>query len=174
MIRRPPRSTQSRSSAASDVYKRQLHTLLRLRIVLLLTSVSQHKTGCPISAHAFVGRCGIEIRCTKQSLRNMSTTPINSAPAACWACSAALTSSALLCPTCGKVQPAPVSGKAADYFQVFSLERKLAIDIAAMEREFHRLSRRLHPDRFARASPEEQQWSLAATCLLYTSPSPRD
>src|SRR5450756_2111284 len=25
MIRRPPRSTQSRSSAASDVYKRQLH-----------------------------------------------------------------------------------------------------------------------------------------------------
>src|SRR5680860_1375001 len=27
MIRRPPRSTQSRSSAASDVYKRQIHAL---------------------------------------------------------------------------------------------------------------------------------------------------
>src|SRR5680860_629799 len=27
MIRRPPRSTQSRSSAASDVYKRQVHPL---------------------------------------------------------------------------------------------------------------------------------------------------
>src|SRR5450756_3121167 len=27
MIRRPPRSTQSRSSAASDVYKRQFHDL---------------------------------------------------------------------------------------------------------------------------------------------------
>src|SRR5450756_3217950 len=27
MIRRPPRSTQSRSSAASDVYKRQVHLL---------------------------------------------------------------------------------------------------------------------------------------------------
>src|SRR5450756_112605 len=27
MIRRPPRSTQSRSSAASDVYKRQHHSL---------------------------------------------------------------------------------------------------------------------------------------------------
>src|SRR5450756_336880 len=26
MIRRPPRSTQSRSSAASDVYKRQIHS----------------------------------------------------------------------------------------------------------------------------------------------------
>eukprot|EP00657_Telonema_sp_P-1_P000264 TRINITY_DN10482_c0_g1_i1.p1 TRINITY_DN10482_c0_g1~~TRINITY_DN10482_c0_g1_i1.p1 ORF type:complete len:105 (+),score=23.33 TRINITY_DN10482_c0_g1_i1:100-414(+) len=32
MIRRPPRSTQSRSSAASDVYKRQCHTC-RLRPV---------------------------------------------------------------------------------------------------------------------------------------------
>src|SRR5665213_581177 len=30
MIRRPPRSTQSRSSAASDVYKRQLDTLSAL------------------------------------------------------------------------------------------------------------------------------------------------
>ena len=27
MIRRPPRSTQSRSSAASDVYKRQLYAV---------------------------------------------------------------------------------------------------------------------------------------------------
>src|SRR5450756_3221669 len=34
MIRRPPRSTQSRSSAASDVYKRQMfdHPLLRLAV----------------------------------------------------------------------------------------------------------------------------------------------
>src|SRR5450756_3246450 len=29
MIRRPPRSTQSRSSAASDVYKRQVRAYLR-------------------------------------------------------------------------------------------------------------------------------------------------
>jgi molecular chaperone HscB len=92
----------------------------------------------------------------------MSTAPTSSAPAACWACNATLTSSALLCPNCGKVQPA--SG--ADYFQVFGLERKLALDPAALEREFHRLSRRLHPDRFARATAEEQQWSLANTALL--------
>src|SRR5450756_2530259 len=31
MIRRPPRSTQSRSSAASDVYKRQLTTTTKRR-----------------------------------------------------------------------------------------------------------------------------------------------
>jgi molecular chaperone HscB len=79
----------------------------------------------------------------------------------CWSCGEAL-SSPLLCPSCGKVQPPSL----ADYFQVFSLPRKLSIDVAALEREFHRLSRRLHPDRFARATPEEQQWSLAATALL--------
>jgi molecular chaperone HscB len=92
----------------------------------------------------------------------MSTASTSSAPAACWACNATLNSSALLCPNCGKVQPA----SAADYFQVFSLERKLGLDTEALEREFHRLSRRLHPDRFARATPEEQQWSLANTALL--------
>ena len=92
----------------------------------------------------------------------MSTTSTISAPAACWACRAALTSSALICPACNKVQPA----SAADYFKVFGLERKLNVDTDALEREFHRLSRRLHPDRFARASAEEQQWSLANTALL--------
>ena len=40
------------------------------------------------------------------------------------------------------------------------------IDLAALEQEFHRLSRRLHPDRFARASENEKQWSLADTALL--------
>ncbi len=56
-----------------------------------------------------------------------------------------------------------------DYFQAFGLARKFSLNgeaVAALEREFHRLSRRLHPDRFARATPEEQQWSLANTALL--------
>src|SRR5450756_2127288 len=39
MIRRPPRSTQSRSSAASDVYKRQRH-----RVLLVFGALCQHKT----------------------------------------------------------------------------------------------------------------------------------
>ena len=92
----------------------------------------------------------------------MSTASTTSAPAACWACTGALGDSALLCPHCGKVQPS--SG--IDYFQVFGLERKLGVDTAALEREFHRLSRKLHPDRFARATAQEQEWSLAATALL--------
>jgi molecular chaperone HscB len=36
----------------------------------------------------------------------------------------------------------------------------------ALEQEFHRLSRKLHPDRFARALENEKQWSLADTALL--------
>ena len=41
MIRRPPRSTQSRSSAASDVYKRQIprHALLTLIQALVVSKV---------------------------------------------------------------------------------------------------------------------------------------
>ena len=40
------------------------------------------------------------------------------------------------------------------------------LDLQALEHEFHRLSRKLHPDRFARAGENEKQWSLADTALL--------
>jgi molecular chaperone HscB len=80
----------------------------------------------------------------------------------CWSCAAALDNSPLLCPSCGKVQPSA----GIDYYQAFSLPRSFILDTAPLERDFHRLSRRLHPDRFARASADEQQWSLAATALL--------
>ena len=36
MIRRPPRSTQSRSSAASDVYKRQVDNFIIITIVIII------------------------------------------------------------------------------------------------------------------------------------------
>jgi molecular chaperone HscB len=83
-------------------------------------------------------------------------------PAACWSCSVAHNPSTLFCPHCSKIQP-PASG---DYFSVFSLEPRLNIDLFALEKEFHRLSRKLHPDRFARASENEREWSLADTALL--------
>jgi len=35
-----------------------------------------------------------------------------------------------------------------------------------LEHQFHKLSRKLHPDRFARASASEKDWSLADTALL--------
>jgi molecular chaperone HscB len=83
-------------------------------------------------------------------------------PVACWSCSVAHNESTLFCPHCTKIQPPP----SGDYFTVFSLEPKLNIDLPALEHEFHRLSRRLHPDRFARATDSEKEWSLADTALL--------
>ncbi len=83
-------------------------------------------------------------------------------PIACWSCSVAHNESTLFCPHCSKIQPPP----GADYFSVFSLEPRLNIDLPALEQEFHRLSRKLHPDRFARANEIEREWSLADTALL--------
>ncbi len=83
-------------------------------------------------------------------------------PMACWSCAVAHQASTLFCPNCSKIQPAPTG----DYFSVFGLAPHLNIDLAALELQFHRLSRKLHPDRFARASGDEKQWSLADTALL--------
>jgi len=66
------------------------------------------------------------------------------------------------CNACGKVQP-PVP---ADYFTFFGFPRKLSLDLAALEREFYDLSRKLHPDLYARADKREQEWSLEQSSLL--------
>lgn len=83
-------------------------------------------------------------------------------PVACWSCSVAHNESTLFCPHCSKIQPPP----GTDYFSVFAVRPHLNLDLASLEKEFHRLSRRLHPDRFARAAENEKEWSLADTALL--------
>ncbi len=83
-------------------------------------------------------------------------------PVACWSCSVQHDEVTMFCPHCGKIQPPP----GGDYFSVFGMEPRLNLDLAALEGEFHRLSRRLHPDRFARATECEREWSLADTALL--------
>src|SRR5438067_2070623 len=52
------------------------------------------------------------------------------------------------------------------YFTFFGLPRKLNLDDAALEREFYALSRKLHPDLYARSSSDEQSWSLEKTSQL--------
>lgn len=66
------------------------------------------------------------------------------------------------CESCGKVQP-PVP---VDYFTFFGLPPKLNLDVAALEKGFYELSRRLHPDLNARAGSQEQGWSLEQSSLL--------
>jgi molecular chaperone HscB len=46
------------------------------------------------------------------------------------------------------------------------MPRKLNVDVAALEREFYELSRKLHPDLNARADRREQEWSLEQSSLL--------
>jgi molecular chaperone HscB len=78
----------------------------------------------------------------------------------CWSCGAMR--AAHVCSACGRVQPA----LPADYFTFLGLPRKLNIDGAALEREFYDLSRKLHPDLFARGDPREQEWSLQQSSVL--------
>ena len=66
------------------------------------------------------------------------------------------------CNACGKVQP-PVP---VDYFTFFGFPRRLNLDVSALEREFYDLSRKLHPDLYARADKREQEWSLEQSSLL--------
>lgn len=82
--------------------------------------------------------------------------------AACWSCGAQCDPGAQFCGSCGRLQPTPPT----DYFSFFGLPRRFALDRTALEKRFYQLSRRLHPDLYARASAEEQQWSLEKSSLL--------
>src|SRR5579863_4409609 len=95
-----------------------------------------------------------------QSLTMIGAKPLPEETHSCWSCGAMR--AAHFCGSCGKVQPAaPV-----DYFAFFGLPRKLNLDISALEKDFYELSRRLHPDLNARASAQEQEWSLEQSSLL--------
>src|SRR5580700_4249107 len=86
--------------------------------------------------------------------------PVPGETPSCWSCG---TMRAVhFCEACGKVQPPAPS----DYFNFFGLPRKLNLDVAALEKDFYDLSRKLHPDLNARAGSQEQEWSLQQSSLL--------
>ncbi|MGA9393365.1 MAG: Fe-S protein assembly co-chaperone HscB [Candidatus Sulfotelmatobacter sp.] len=95
-----------------------------------------------------------------RSLTTITAKPVPEETQSCWSCG---TMRAVhFCEACGKVQPpAPV-----DYFTFFALPRKLNLDVAALEKDFYDLSRKLHPDINARAGGQEQEWSLQQSSLL--------
>jgi molecular chaperone HscB len=53
-----------------------------------------------------------------------------------------------------------------DYFEVFGLPRILGIDLAALEKTFHALSRKYHPDYFSTATAAEKTQAVRMTALL--------
>lgn len=97
---------------------------------------------------------------TKSSLTVISPKAPPQETHSCWSCGSMR--AAHFCESCGKVQPpAPV-----DYFAFFGLPPKLNVDVAALEKDFYGLSRKLHPDITARASAREQEWSTEQSSLL--------
>jgi len=92
----------------------------------------------------------------------MQITESVSAPAKCWSCGEEVADGQPFCGSCGKVQPP----QPANYFAMFGLPPKLNLDVPALETQFYRYSRKLHPDVHARASQQEQEWSLAQASLL--------
>jgi molecular chaperone HscB len=53
-----------------------------------------------------------------------------------------------------------------DYFAVFGLPRKLAIDLSLLEQKFLQLSWKLHPDNFVNAPESERELSLKKSSEL--------
>jgi molecular chaperone HscB len=97
---------------------------------------------------------------TNSPLTTITAKPAPEGTQSCWSCG---TMRAVhFCEACGKVQPpTPV-----DYFAFFGLPRKLNLDVAALEKDFYELSRKLHPDLNANAGSQEQEWSLQQSSLL--------
>ncbi|MBI3458546.1 MAG: Fe-S protein assembly co-chaperone HscB [Candidatus Rokubacteria bacterium] len=83
----------------------------------------------------------------------------------CWACGAEAPGGDL-CPECGRLQPFPVG---ADHWAVLGLERRLVLDEVDLERRFHELNRRFHPDYFRLRSAEEQAISLENSAAVNTA-----
>ena len=70
----------------------------------------------------------------------------------------------LICAECGSPLAAPL-----DCFSALGLPRQLTIDLDALERRYHELSRKIHPDRFASKGPKVRDASLRATATLTRS-----
>ncbi len=70
----------------------------------------------------------------------------------------------LTCADCGLPLAAPL-----DCFAALGMPRKLAIDLGALERRYHELSRKIHPDRFASSAVPVRDASLRATATLTRS-----
>jgi molecular chaperone HscB len=89
----------------------------------------------------------------------------------CWSCGKERAATDALCPHCGKVQPVParnalLEDSVADKFAALGFARSYDLHPIKVEDAFKSLSRKLHPDRFARASAQERRFSLEQTTLL--------
>src|SRR6267143_316025 len=83
----------------------------------------------------------------------------------CWSCGGEVAANDALCPSCAKVQPPAPASAGLDKFALLGLEPSFD-EPQGLDDQFRSLSRKLHPDRFARATPRERRYSLEQTTLL--------
>lgn len=80
----------------------------------------------------------------------------------CWHCQSEV-GGEYFCNRCIKIQPITAD---LDYFQRLGLPRRLTINLQELERRFHELSRKFHPDFFQQSSDQEKAISLENSALL--------
>jgi molecular chaperone HscB len=80
----------------------------------------------------------------------------------CWSCEKAA-GGGMDCAHCGVLQPVDL---AADFFSVMGVERRFDVDLGALEQRYRELTRKLHPDRFARADARARRASLGRSVQL--------
>ncbi|HTA18989.1 MAG TPA: Fe-S protein assembly co-chaperone HscB [Polyangia bacterium] len=83
----------------------------------------------------------------------------------CWSCEKDARDEAL-CAACGAPQPVSTHGTRADHFAVLGVERRYDLEAGALEARYKELSRKLHPDRFAKADPRARRAALQRTVAL--------
>jgi molecular chaperone HscB len=81
----------------------------------------------------------------------------------CRHCGAGAPTEVHFCPQCDRILALTRHG---DYFSFFGLPRRLAIDVADLERRFRALSRQFHPDYFYNATTAERLASLERASYL--------
>ena len=81
--------------------------------------------------------------------------PAEPRPVPCWSCRGPVEAGALFCPTCDAIQP---PGQ-LDPFRRLGFPIAFDIDRADLDRRYFEAQRRLHPDRFATATPRERALS---------------
>jgi molecular chaperone HscB len=83
----------------------------------------------------------------------------------CWSCEKDA-GAAALCGACGAPQPVSTHGLRADHFAVLGVERRYDLDAGDLEARYKELSRKLHPDKFAKADPRAKRAALQRTVQL--------
>lgn len=82
---------------------------------------------------------------------------MSSPPQICVKCGGALQTSSTVCEACGSIQPARAG---ETLFDVLGVARAFPQELRELETRYKALSRRLHPDRFAKAEPASRMLSL--------------